>query len=514
MSMDRKYIMALDQGTTSSRAILFDKEGNVVATSQKEFTQFYPKVGWVEHNPMEIWGSQSGVMREVLETNSIRPEEVCAIGITNQRETTIVWEKSTGKPVYNAIVWQCRRTSEICDELKEKGYEKLIKDKTGLILDAYFSATKIKWILDNVEGAREKAENGELLFGTVDTWLIWNLTRGKVHVTDYTNAARTMLYNIKELKWDDEILEILDIPKSMLPDVKPSSYIYGHTDEGMLSGAQIPIAGCAGDQQAALFGQTCFEEGSAKNTYGTGCFMLMNTGENIVESKHGLLTTIAWGVDGKVEYALEGSIFIGGASIQWLRDELRVLYDAKQSEFYANSVKDTNGVYVVPAFAGLGAPYWDMYARGAIMGLTRGANRAHLVRATLESIAYQVKDVLNAMQEDSGLKLKDLRVDGGASSNNFLMQFQSDILDVNIDRPKVVETTALGAAYLAGLAVEFYNNKDEIKKSWIIDREFIPNMSDDKRNLLYKGWKKAVSRSLLWAKEDEEFRDELSRIDS
>ncbi|MFR1076969.1 MAG: glycerol kinase GlpK, partial [Romboutsia timonensis] len=485
-----------------------------VATSQKEFTQFYPKIGWVEHNPMEIWGSQSGVMREVLETNSIRPEEVCAIGITNQRETTIVWEKSTGKPIYNAIVWQCRRTSEICDELKEKGYEKLIKDKTGLILDAYFSATKIKWILDNVEGAREKAENGELLFGTVDTWLIWNLTRGKVHVTDYTNAARTMLYNIKELKWDDEILEILDIPKSMLPDVKPSSYIYGHTDEGMLSGAQIPIAGCAGDQQAALFGQTCFEEGSAKNTYGTGCFMLMNTGENIVESKHGLLTTIAWGVDGKVEYALEGSIFIGGASIQWLRDELRVLYDAKQSEFYANSVKDTNGVYVVPAFAGLGAPYWDMYARGAIMGLTRGANRAHLVRATLESIAYQVKDVLNAMQEDSGLKLKDLRVDGGASSNNFLMQFQSDILDVNIDRPKVVETTALGAAYLAGLAVEFYNNKDEIKKSWIIDREFIPNMSDDKRNLLYKGWKKAVSRSLLWAKEDEEFRDELSRIDS
>ena len=512
--MDRKYIMAFDQGTTSSRAILFDKEGNIVATSQKEFTQFYPKVGWVEHNPMEIWGSQSGVMREVLETNSIRPEEVCAIGITNQRETTIVWEKSTGKPVYNAIVWQCRRTSEICDELKEKGYEKLIKDKTGLILDAYFSATKIKWILDNIEGAREKAENGELLFGTVDTWLIWNLTRGKVHVTDYTNAARTMLYNIKELKWDDEILEILDIPKSMLPYVKPSSYVYGHTDEGMLSGAQIPIAGCAGDQQAALFGQTCFEEGSAKNTYGTGCFMLMNTGENIFESKHGLLTTIAWGVDGKVEYALEGSIFIGGASIQWLRDELRVLYDAKQSEFYANSVKDTNGVYVVPAFAGLGAPYWDLYARGAIMGLTRGANRAHLVRATLESIAYQVKDVLNAMQEDSGLKLKDLRVDGGASSNNFLMQFQSDILDVNIDRPKVVETTALGAAYLAGLAVEFYNNKDEIKKSWIIDREFIPNMSDDKRNLLYKGWKKAVSRSLLWAKEDEEFRDELSRIDS
>ena len=511
--MDRKYIMALDQGTTSSRAILFDKEGNVVATSQKEFTQFYPKVGWVEHNPMEIWGSQSGVMREVLETNSIRPEEVCAIGITNQRETTIVWEKSTGKPVYNAIVWQCRRTSEICDELKEKGYEKLIKDKTGLILDAYFSATKIKWILDNVEGAREKAENGELLFGTVDTWLIWNLTRGKVHVTDYTNAARTMLYNIKELKWDDEILEILDIPKCMLPEVKPSSCVYGHTDEGMLSGAQIPIAGCAGDQQAALFGQTCFEEGSAKNTYGTGCFMLMNTGEKIVESKHGLLTTIAWGVDGKVEYALEGSIFIGGASIQWLRDELKVLYDAGQSEFYANSVPDTNGVYVVPAFAGLGAPYWDMYARGCVMGLTRGSNRAHLVRATLESIAYQVKDVLNAMQEDSGLKLNGLRVDGGASANNFLMQFQSDKLGANINRPRVVETTALGAAYLAGLAVGFYKDKEEIKSSWIIDKEFIPNMSEEKRSLLYKGWKKAVSRSLLWAKEDEEFRNELSSLD-
>ena len=511
--MIKKYIMALDQGTTSSRAILFDKRGNIVATSQKEFTQFYPQAGWVEHNPMEIWGSQSGVMREVLETNYIRPAEVTAIGITNQRETTIVWEKSTGKPVYNAIVWQCRRTSEICDELKEKGYDKLIKDKTGLILDAYFSATKIKWILDNVEGAREKAENGELLFGTVDTWLIWNLTRGKVHVTDYSNAARTMLYNIKELKWDDEILEILEIPKCMLPEVKPSSCVYGHTDDGMLSGAQIPIAGCAGDQQAALFGQTCFEEGSAKNTYGTGCFMLMNTGEKMVESKNGLLTTIAWGVDGKVEYALEGSIFIGGASIQWLRDELRILYDAGQSEFYANSVKDTNGVYVVPAFAGLGAPYWDMYARGCVMGLTRGANRAHLVRATLESIAYQVKDVLNAMQEDSGLKLNGLKVDGGASANNFLMQFQSDILGANINRPRVVETTALGAAYLAGLAVGFYKDKEEIKSSWIIDKEFTPNMSESKRNVLYKGWKKAVSRSLLWAKEDEEFRNELSSLD-
>ncbi len=511
--MTKKYIMALDQGTTSSRAILFDREGNIVSTSQKEFTQFYPKPSWVEHNPMEIWGSQSGVMREVLEMNSIKPEEIAAIGITNQRETTIVWEKSTGKPVYNAIVWQCRRTSEICDELKERGLDVKVKEKTGLILDAYFSGTKIKWILDNVEGAREKAENGELLFGTVDTWLIWNLTRGKVHVTDYSNAARTMLYNIKELKWDEELLQELNIPASMLPEVKPSSCVYGYTDEGMLSGAQIPIAGCAGDQQAALFGQTCFEEGSAKNTYGTGCFMLMNTGEKMVESKNGLLTTIAWGVDGKVEYALEGSIFIGGASIQWLRDELRVLYDAKQSEFYANSVKDTNGVYVVPAFAGLGAPYWDMYARGAIMGLTRGANRAHLVRATLESIAYQVKDVLNAMQEDSGLELKGLRVDGGASANNFLMQFQSDILDANINRPRVVETTALGAAYLAGLAVGFYSSKEDIKNSWIIDKEFTPDMSEDKRRVLYKGWKKAVNRSLLWAKEDEEFERELATIE-
>lgn len=510
--MEKKYIMSLDQGTTSSRAILFDKEGNIVSSSQKEFTQYYPKPGWVEHNAMEIWGSQSGVMREVIETNSIKPEEVAAIGITNQRETTVVWDKHTGKPIYNAIVWQCRRTSAICDKLKREGYDTKIKEKTGLLIDAYFSGTKIKWILDNVEGAREKAENGDLLFGTIDTWLIWNLTRGKVHVTDYSNAARTMLYNIKELKWDDEILELLDIPKSMLPEVKPSSYIYGYTDETMLAGAQIPISGCAGDQQSALFGQTCFEEGSAKNTYGTGCFMLMNTGEKMVESKNGLLTTIAWGVDGKVEYALEGSIFIAGAAIQWLRDELKILYNAKQSEFYAKSVEDTNGVYVVPAFAGLGAPYWDMYARGAIMGLTRGANREHLVRATLESIAYQVKDILEAMQEDSGIDLKGLKVDGGASANDFLMQFQSDILDVNINRPKVVETTALGAAYLAGLAVGFYENKDDIKNSWIIEKEFTPNMSDNKRKVLYKGWKRAVQRSLEWAKEDEEFEKELAEI--
>lgn len=505
--MSKKYIMALDQGTTSSRAILFDKKGNIIATSQKEFTQIYPKPGWVEHNAMEIWGSQSGVMREVLETNSISPNEIAAIGITNQRETTIVWDKNTGKPIYNAIVWQCRRTSDICDEIEANGYKDMIKEKTGLILDAYFSGTKIKWILDNVKGAREKAENGELLFGTVDTWLIWNLTRGKVHVTDYSNASRTMLYNIKELKWDDEILELLNIPKSMLPEVKPSSCIYGNTDEQMLAGAQIPIAGCAGDQQSALFGQTCFEEGSAKNTYGTGCFMLMNTGAKPVESKNGLLTTIAWGVDGKVEYALEGSIFVGGAVIQWLRDELKILYNAKQSEFYATNVEDTNGIYVVPAFTGLGAPHWNMYARGCIMGLTRGANREHLVRASLESIAYQVKDVLHAMEEDSGLKLAGLKVDGGASANNFLMQFQSDILNTNINRPKVVETTALGAAYLAGLAVGFYSSKDDIKNSWIIDKEFKPNMQESKRDYLYKGWKKAVQRSFDWAKEDDELEN-------
>lgn len=396
--MEKKYIMALDQGTTSSRAILFNKKGEIVKIAQKEFNQIYPKAGWVEHDPMEIWGSQSGVMREVIETAGIRPEEIASIGITNQRETTVVWSRYTGKPIYNAIVWQCRRTSEICDELKNKGLEESIKEKTGLLIDAYFSATKVKWILDNVEGAREKAEQGELLFGTIDTWLIWNLTRGKVHVTDYSNASRTMMYNINDLEWDKDILRELDIPISMLPLVKPSSYVYGHTDERMLSGAKIPIAGCAGDQQAALFGQNCVEEGTAKNTYGTGCFLLMNTGSNIVKSKHGLLTTIAWGVDGKVTYALEGSIFIGGASIQWLRDELKIIESAKDSEMYANRVEDTNGVYVVPAFTGLGAPYWDMYARGSILGLTRGAKKEHIVRATLESIAYQTKDVLEAMQ--------------------------------------------------------------------------------------------------------------------
>ncbi len=500
--MQKKYIMSLDQGTTSSRAILFDKDGQIVGVSQKEFTQIYPKGGWVEHDAMEIWGTQSGVAREVLEKTGISPEEVAAIGITNQRETTVVWDKNTGKPVYNAIVWQCRRTAEICDGLKEKGLEESVKDKTGLVVDAYFSGTKIKWILDNVEGAREKAENGDLLFGNIDTWLIWNLTRGKVHVTDYTNASRTMIYNIKELKWDDELLEALDIPKTMLPEVKPSSCVYGVTDEHTFGGAQIPIAGDAGDQQAALFGQACFDEGMAKNTYGTGCFMLMNTGEKPVASKNGLLTTIAWGVDGKVEYALEGSIFMGGASVQWLRDELKVIYDARESEYYATSVEDTNGVYMVPAFTGLGAPYWDMYARGAIVGLTRGAKREHLVRATLESIAYQTKDVLEAMQDDSGIKLKGLKVDGGACANNFLMQFQGDILDVPVNRPEVIETTALGAAYLAGLAVGFWKNKEEIKEKWAINRTFEPNMEEEKRRTLYRGWKKAVRRAMEWEKED------------
>ena len=498
----KKYILAFDQGTTSSRAIVFDKDGMIVGTSQKEFTQIYPKAGWVEHDAMEIWGTQSGVAREVLEKTGVRPEEVAAIGITNQRETTVVWDKNTGKPIYNAIVWQCRRTAAICDELKAKGLEASIKEKTGLVVDAYFSGTKVKWILDNVEGAREKAENGELLFGNIDTWLIWNLTRGKVHVTDYSNASRTLLYNIKELKWDDEILSELGIPKSMLPEVKPSSCVYGHTDPQTFGGAEIPIAGDAGDQQAALFGQACFEPGMAKNTYGTGCFMLMNTGEKPIESKNGLLTTIAWGIGDKVEYALEGSIFIAGASIQWLRDELKLVYDSAQSEYYANLVEDTNGVYVVPAFTGLGAPYWDMYARGAILGLTRGSKREHIVRATLESIAYQTKDVLEAMQEDSGITLKALKVDGGAAANNFLMSFQSDILNVPVRRPKVLETTALGAAYLAGLAVGFWKDQDEIKDKWAVDREFEITMEEDLRNKKYNGWKKAVKRAMDWETEE------------
>ncbi|GAB6086547.1 glycerol kinase GlpK [Alkaliphilus crotonatoxidans] len=497
----KKYIMALDQGTTSSRAILFDHDGKVVATAQKEFTQFYPKAGWVEHDPMEIWGTQSGVAREVLEKTGIKPTEVAAIGITNQRETTVVWEKSTGRPIYNAIVWQCRRTAAICDDLKARGLVDYIRDHTGLVVDAYFSGTKIKWILDHVEGAREKAEKGELLFGNIDTWLIWNLTRGKVHVTDYSNASRTMLYNIKELKWDEKILKELDIPASMLPEVKPSSHVYGYTDHETFGGADIPIAGAAGDQQAALFGQACFEPGMAKNTYGTGCFMLMNTGDKFVPSKNGLLTTLAWGVDGKVEYALEGSIFVAGASVQWLRDELKIIRDAAETEYLATKVKDSNGVYVVPAFVGMGAPYWDMYARGTVVGLTRGAKAEHLIRATLESIAYQTRDVLEAMQEDSGINLQALKVDGGAVANNFLMQFQSDILNVKVDRPEITETTALGAAYLAGLAVGYWNDKSEISNKWSVDRSFTPDMDEEKRGKLYRGWKRAVERSMGWEEE-------------
>lgn len=494
--MKKKYIMALDQGTTSSRAIIFNKEGEIVRVAQKEFSQIFPRAGWVEHDAMEIWGSQSGVLREVIETAGIRPDEIASIGITNQRETTVVWDKHTGKPIYNAIVWQCRRTSELCDDLKQRGLEDEFKEKTGLLIDAYFSATKLNWILDNVEGSRDRARNGDLLFGTIDTWLIWNLTRGKVHVTDYSNASRTMMFNINTLKWDEEILNELDIPKCMLPEVKPSSCLYGYTDDHMLAGAEIPISGCAGDQQAALFGQTCFDEGTAKNTYGTGCFLLMNTGEKPVRSKNGLLTTIAWGIDGKVNYALEGSIFVAGASIQWLRDELNLINSAEESEMYANRVEDTDGVYVVPAFTGLGAPYWDMYARGTICGLTRGSSKDHIIRATLESIAYQTKDVLQAMQEDSGIDLKSLKVDGGASNNNFLMKFQSDILDVKIFRPEIVETTALGAAYLAGLAVGFYKDKDEIASQWKIDKEFEPDMIEGVRQEKYEGWKKAISRSL------------------
>lgn len=496
--MEKKYILAFDQGTTSSRAILFDKAGNIVKTAQKEFTQIYPKAGWVEHDAMEIWGTQSGVAREVLESAGVNPQEIAAIGITNQRETTVVWDKNTGKPIYNAIVWQCRRTAGFCDELKARGLEGYVRDNTGLVVDAYFSGTKVNWILENVEGAREKAEAGELIFGNIDTWLIWNLTRGKVHVTDYSNASRTMLYNIKDLKWDSKILGEMNIPASMLPEVKQSSEIYGHTDESTFGGAQIPIAGIAGDQQAALFGQACFEPGMAKNTYGTGCFMLMNTGEKMIPSNNGLLTTIAWGVDGKVEYALEGSIFIAGASVQWLRDEMKLVSTAAESEDFASQVEDTNGVYMVPAFAGLGAPYWDMYARGAIVGLTRGANKNHIIRATLESIAYQTRDVLDAMQEDSGIKLATLKVDGGATANNFLMQFQSDVLGTDVARPVVTETTALGAAYLAGLAVGFWDSKEEIKKNWAVDRMYSKTINDTKREELYDGWKKAVGRAKGW----------------
>ena len=497
-----KYIMALDAGTTSNRCILFDEKGEICSIAQKEFTQYFPKPGWVEHDANEIWSSQLGVAVEAMAKLGIGADDIAAIGITNQRETTIVWDKSTGEPVYNAIVWQCRRTSEYCDTLKDKGLTDKFREKTGLIIDAYFSGTKLKWILDNVDGVRERAEKGELLFGTVETWLIWKLTKGKAHVTDYSNASRTLLFNIKDLTWDKEILEELNIPESMLPEPKPSSYVYGYSDASFF-GKEIPISGAAGDQQAALFGQTCFNPGEAKNTYGTGCFMLMNTGETPVYSNNGLVTTIAWGLDGKVNYALEGSIFVAGASIQWLRDELRIIESAADSEYMAKKVKDTNGCYVVPAFTGLGAPYWDQYARGTIVGLSRGVNKYHIIRATLESIGYQVNDVLHAMKADSGIDLAALKVDGGASANDFLMQFQSDIINAPVKRPSCIETTAMGAAYLAGLAVGYWNSKEDVIKNWAVDKIFSPIMGEDERKRKIKGWNKAVKYSFGWAKEED-----------
>ncbi|MCF6136437.1 glycerol kinase GlpK [Pseudalkalibacillus berkeleyi] len=493
-----KYILSLDQGTTSSRAILFNKEGEIVETAQKEFTQHFPKAGWVEHNASEIWGSILAVIAQVLSHSDTKPEQIAGIGITNQRETTVVWDKNTEKPIYNAIVWQSRQTAEICDELKAQGHSDTFREKTGLLVDAYFSGTKVKWILDNVEGAREKAEAGDLMFGTIDTWLIWKLSGGKAHVTDYSNASRTLMYNIHELKWDEELLDILGVPESMLPEVRPSSEIYGQTVAHHFFGHSIPIAGAAGDQQAALFGQACYDKGMAKNTYGTGCFMLMNTGDKAVSSDHGLLTTIAWGIDGKVEYALEGSIFVAGSAIQWLRDGLRMFNDAAETEKYAKRVESTDGVYVVPAFVGLGTPYWDSDVRGAVFGLTRGTSKEHFVRATLESLAYQTKDVLTAMEADSGISLKTLRVDGGAVKNDFLTQFQSDVLGVPVERPVVNETTALGAAYLAGLAVGFWSGREEIAKQWKVDHTFTVEMSEKDRESLYAGWKKAVNAAMAF----------------
>ena len=496
-----KYIMALDAGTTSNRCVLFDRKGNMCSVAQREFTQYFPQPGWVEHDADEIWASQLGVAVEAMTKIGASASDIAAIGITNQRETAIVWDKNTGEPVYHAIVWQCRRTSEYCDSLKERGLTDQFRQKTGLVIDAYFSGTKIKWILDNVPGARERAERGGLLFGTVETWLIWKLTKGAVHVTDYSNASRTMLFNINTLDWDDEILEELGIPKCMLPEARPSSCIYGETDPSFLGG-RIPIAGAAGDQQSALFGQTCFHPGEAKNTYGTGCFLLMNTGDHPVFSENGLVTTIAWGLDGKVTYALEGSIFVAGAAIQWLRDEMRLIDSAADSEYMASKVKDTNGCYVVPAFTGLGAPHWDQYARGTIVGITRGVNKYHIIRATLEYIAYQVNDVLAAMKADSGIGLSALKADGGASSNNFLMQVQADIINAPVNRPVCVETTAMGAAYLAGLAVGYWKNKDEVVSNWAIDRTFSPSISEEERSRRISGWNKAVTYAYGWAKED------------
>lgn len=494
-----KYMMALDAGTTSNRCILFNEKGEICSVAQEEFTQYYPQPGWVEHDAKEIWHTQLSVARKAMEQLGVTATDIAGIGITNQRETTIIWDKETGMPVYHAIVWQCRRTAEYCDSLKEKGLVDKIREKTGLVIDAYFSGSKIHWILENVEGVRERAEKGELMFGTVDTWLIYNLSGKKLHVTDYSNAARTMLFNINTLQWDDEILAELDIPKSLLPEAKPSSCIYGMTDESLFGG-RIPIAGAGGDQQCALFGQTCFNPGEAKNTYGTGTFMLMNIGKEVKLSENGLVTTIAWGLDGEVNYALEGSVFVAGAAIQWLRDEVKIVDAAPDSEFFCNKVPDTNGCYVVPAFTGLGAPHWDQYARGAIVGLTRGCNKAHIIRATVESLAYQTQDILEAMQADAGVKLGALKVDGGACKNDFLMQFQADISEAPVQRPQCVETTAMGAAYLAGLAVGYWDSKEDVIKNWAIDQVFEPKMDKAKRDELYAGWKKAVKCSYGWAK--------------
>ena len=492
------YVLALDQGTTSSRAILFNRDGEIVSTAQKEFPQIYPQAGWVEHNPMDILNSQLAVMKEAMEKAHASWGEVASIGITNQRETTILWDRETGKPVYNAIVWQCRRTAPLCDQLKADGLEPYIREATGLVADAYFSGTKVKWILDNIPGVREKAEQGKIAFGTVDTWLLFNLTGRKVHATELTNASRTLLFNIGSLTWDRTMLETLNIPAQILPEVKPSSSLFGVTDPALTGGVEIPIQGIAGDQQAALFGQTCFEPGMAKNTYGTGCFLLMNTGKKRVPSQHGLITSIAYGIGDEVYYVLEGSVFIAGAVVQWLRDELKIISSAQETESLAFQAGSNNGVYIVPAFTGLGAPYWDMYARGAILGLTRGANRTHIVRAALESIAYQSRDVLSAIQQDSGIQLAELRVDGGAAANNFLMQFQADILGVPVSRPRITETTALGAAYLAGLGAGFWKNQEDLSHHWKEERRFTPSLAEEDRKTLYEGWKKAVSRAAHW----------------
>ncbi|MDD3277551.1 MAG: glycerol kinase GlpK [Lachnospiraceae bacterium] len=498
----QKYIMALDAGTTSNRCILFNEKGEMCSVAQKEFTQYFPKPGWVEHDASEIWSTQLGVAVEAMQMISASAEDIAAIGITNQRETTIVWDKETGDPICPAIVWQCRRTSEYCDTLKEKGLVDIFRKKTGLVIDAYFSGTKLRWILENVPGARRRAEAGELLFGTVETWFIWKMTKGKVHVTDYSNASRTMLFNIQTLDWDEDILKELNIPRCMLPEVKPSSCVYGMCDAAFFGG-EIPIGGAAGDQQAALFGQTCFKAGEAKNTYGTGCFLLMNTGEKPVYSKNGLVTTIAWGLDGKVTYALEGSIFVAGAAIQWLRDEMNLVSSAAETEVLAGMVPDTNGCYVVPAFTGLGAPYWDQYARGTITGITRGVNRYHIIRATLESLAYQVNDVLESMKADSGITLHTLKVDGGASANNFILQAQADICRAPVRRPCCVETTAMGAAYLAGLAVGYWKTKEEVLKNWAIDRTFEPMIDEEERARKIRGWNRAVKSAYGWAKEED-----------